>query len=182
MSQSSFRTYASLAESLLVLVASFGLWILSYIEHMKNIRPSSIINAYLFVSLLFDVAQLRTKWLRGRDFPANAVASATLAVKFLILVSEAIEKRGLLSPPYAESSPEATSGLYSQGVFWWLNPLFRLGFKNNIRNDDLFTADRDLKSEFLQIRFRRHWGDSMYSYSLVVNTYSSYRAQIPPKT
>ena len=78
---------------MLTLVAALGLSILSYVEHTKNIRPSSIINAYLLLTLSFDVAQLRTKWLRGQDPAESGVASATLAVKLLLLVSEAIEKR-----------------------------------------------------------------------------------------
>jgi ATP-binding cassette subfamily C (CFTR/MRP) protein 1 len=159
VSQSSLRTRASLAAALLALVASLGLCILSYVEHTRNIRPSSIINAYLLLTLPFDAAELRTRWLRGHNPAGNGVASAILAAKLMVLISEAIEKRKLLLTAYAHPSPEATSGLYSRGLFWWLNPLFQLGFRNVVDDDDLFAADDDLRSKSLEIRFSRRWAN-----------------------
>ncbi|KAE9376415.1 ABC transporter-like protein [Stipitochalara longipes BDJ] len=157
VSRSPLRTSASIPAAVLALVAALSLSGLSYFEHTRNIRPSTIINAYLLLTLPFDAAQLRTRWLRGDDLAASGVASSVLAIKLLVLISEAIEKRKILSTPYTDSSPEATSGLYSRGVFWWLNSLFRLGFRNVVNEDDLFTVDRDLKSEALGTRFDRHW-------------------------
>jgi ATP-binding cassette subfamily C (CFTR/MRP) protein 1 len=165
VSQSSHRTRASLAAALVAFTAALGLCILSYLEHTRNIRPSSIINGYLLLTLPFDAAQLRTRWLRGDNHALNGVATGILAIKLLVLVSEAAEKRKLLYTPYAEPSPEATSGLYSRGLFWWLNPLFRLGFRNVVNEDDLFQADRDLLSKSLEIRFGRHWANRMSSRS-----------------
>jgi ATP-binding cassette subfamily C (CFTR/MRP) protein 1 len=151
------RTRASLAAALLALGASLGLCLLSYIEHTRTIRPSSIINAYLLLTLPFDAAQLRTRWLRSGNEAGNGVFTAILAIKLLILGFEATEKRGLLLTPYVEPSPEATSGLYSRGLFWWLIPLFRLGFSNVVIDDDLFAVDEDLSSKSLALRFRKRW-------------------------
>ncbi|KAM3075096.1 hypothetical protein ACMFMF_005777 [Clarireedia jacksonii] len=156
-SQSSWQTRASLAAALLVLAATFGLCILSYFEHTKNIRPSSIISAYLFLTLPFDGAQLRSRWLRGDNVTGNGVASALLALKLLVLISEEIEKRGVLFAPYAYLSPEATSGLFSRSLFWWLNPLFRLGFRGTVNDGGLFAADGNLLSRACRSRFTRHW-------------------------
>ncbi|KAL2062648.1 hypothetical protein VTL71DRAFT_5720 [Oculimacula yallundae] len=157
VSQSSLRTRASLAAALLSLAASLGLCLLSNIEHTRNIRPSSIINLYLLLTIPFDAAQVRTRWLRGENVAGNGIASAILAVKLSLLISEAIEKRDLLFAPFISPSPEATSGLYSRGFFWWLNPLFRLGFSNVVNDSDLFSADEDLLSKSLQTKFSRHW-------------------------
>ena len=74
-----------------------------------------------------------------------------------MLVSEATEKTGILFAPYAERSPEATSGLFARGLFWWLNPLFRLGFRGVVNDGDLFTADRELLSNACEVRFKRYW-------------------------
>lgn len=87
----------------------------------------------------------------------SGVATTILGVKLLILISEATEKRNLLFANYADPSPEATSGIYSRRLFWWLNPLFRLGFRNVVNDDDLFAADRDLLSKSLEVRFNKHW-------------------------
>lgn len=164
VSQSSLRTRASLAAALLALGSALGLCVLSYVEHSKNIRPSSIINAYLLLTLPFDAAQLRTRWLRGDNFVGNGLASTILGIKLLILISEAAEKRQLLLDPNSEPSPEATSGLYSRGLFWWLTPLFWFGFKNVVTDDDLFSADGDLLPEALQVRFSKMWASSMWFY------------------
>ncbi|CZT50852.1 related to multidrug resistance-associated protein [Rhynchosporium secalis] len=157
ISQTSFRTRASLASALLALAASLGLCVLSNIEHTKNIRPSSIINSYLLLTLPFDAAQVRTRWLRSDNLAGNGITSAILAVKLLVLVSEAIEKKGLLFAPYVSPSPETTSGLYSRGFFWWLNPLFQLGFSKVVNDSDLFSADEDLLSKSLKSKFSKHW-------------------------
>lgn len=179
------RTRASLAAALLALVATLGLCILSYVEHSKNIRPSSIINAYLLLTLPFDAAQLRTRWLRGDNLAGNRVASSILAVKLLVLISEATEKTRILFTPYIDRSPEATSGLYSRGLFWWLNPLFRLGFRNVVNENDLFAADGDLLSKSLEIRFSRHWANRVSSVphvsSFVPSTDTLYRQEISRK-
>jgi hypothetical protein len=165
VSQSSFRTRASVAAALLALVATLGLFILSYVEHSKNIRPSSIINAYLLLTLSLDAAQLRTRWLRGENVAENVVASSILAVKLLILILEATEKTKILFGPYVDRSPEATSGLYSRGLFWWLNPLFRLGFRNVVNEDDLFRVDEHLLSKSLEVRFGRHSQNRVWPFS-----------------
>lgn len=162
ISRSSLRTRASLAAALVTLAASLGLSILSYTEHVKNIRPSSIINAYLLLTVPFDATQLRSRWSRGEeDVSTNVVASSILAVKLLIFISEATEKRSLLLTPFTKTSYEATSGLYSRGLFWWLNPLFRLGFRKVVDDDDLFAADEDLLSRRLNKKFSRYWAKSM---------------------
>ena len=162
VSQSLHRTRAALAAALVALTAALGLlYILLYVEHTKNIRPSSIIGAYLLLLLPFGATELRTRRLRGENLAVNGVASAILAIKILGFVSEAVEKRGLLFAVYASPSPEATSGLYSRGLFGWLNPLFRLGFKRIVNEDDLLAADGDLLAESLKIRFGRHWANRM---------------------
>jgi ATP-binding cassette subfamily C (CFTR/MRP) protein 1 len=65
----------------------------------------------------------------------------------------------MLFAPYAVRSPEATSGLYSRGLFWWLNPLFWLGFRGVVNDADLFAADGDLLSESCEVRFTKVWAN-----------------------
>lgn len=152
-------------------MSTLGLCILSYFEHSKNIRPSSIINAYLLLTLPFDAAQLRTRWLRGHDVAGNGVASSILGLKLLILISEAMEKKNILFAPYKYFSPEATSGLFSRGLFWWLTPLFGLGFRGTVHDGDLFKADEDLLSEACEARFLKHWRNRMTSFSSQTSFY-----------
>lgn len=87
----------------------------------------------------------------------NGLSSSILALKCLVLVFEATEKTRILLSPYAKLSPEATSGLFSRGLFWWLHPLFRLGYRGIVNDDDLFAADGDLLSDACETRFIRRW-------------------------
>lgn len=170
VSQSSFQTRASLAAALLVLIATLGLFALSYFEHTKVVRPSSIISVYLLLTLPFDAAQLRTRWLRGDSLVGNGVSSSILALKFLVLIFEATEKTRILLSPYTHLSPEATSGLFSRGILWWLHPLFRLGYKGIVNDDDLFAADGDLLSESCEARFTRRWNNRELSVTYQIFT------------
>ena len=130
---------------------------LSFVEHQRSIRPSPLINAYLLLTLLLDCAQVRSLWLRGSSHAAAAVFSSLSAVKLAILIAEAVQKGGLLLSPLPQSSPEALSGIYSQTLFWWLNPLFLLGYKEVLSNESLLNTDEKLMSRLVYGRFERQW-------------------------
>ena len=53
---SSVRTPSSVAAAALVVADALGLLILSHAEHFRSLRPSNIINSYLFMTILFDIA------------------------------------------------------------------------------------------------------------------------------
>lgn len=108
------RTRATLAAAVLTLVDALGLCILSHAEHLYSVRPSAIINVYLLLTLLFDIARARTLWLDGVTKTVAAVFSSTIMIKVMILVIEAVEKRSILLERYQNSSPEVTSGIYSR--------------------------------------------------------------------
>ena len=133
------------------------LGVLSYVEHQRSIRPSAIINAYLLATLLLDFAQVRSLWLRDNSSAVAAVFSGASAVKFAILVAEAIEKDGLLLSPFERHAPESMSGIYSQALFWWLNPLFLLGYKAILSHESLLMTDNKLMSTPVYRKFQRHW-------------------------
>lgn len=128
---------------------------------MRSIRPSVIINAYLLLTLPMDFAQVRTLWLRGGSSAVAAVFSSASAVKVTVLIAEAVEKRGLLLSPYESHAPESTSGLYSRALFWWLNPLFLLGYKEVLSDNSLLTTDEKLMSRPLHHRFQHQWAKCM---------------------
>lgn len=115
------RTRATLAAASLSVLDGLGLCLLSHSEHIHSVRPSTIINAYLLLTLPFDVARSRTLWLGHATRPVAAAFTSALAIKLITLIAEAIEKRPILLDRYRGSSPEVTSGIYSRSFFWWLN-------------------------------------------------------------
>lgn len=153
----SVRTPTALAAAALVVIDALGLLLLSHAEHFRSIRPSNIINTYLFVTVLFDIARSRTSWIQHTPKPIAAVFSAMLAVKIIVAVTEAVEKRGILLSQYHDVSPEATSGIYSRAFFWWLNKIMMTGFRRVIREEDLFPIEDDLSSIVLKRRAETLW-------------------------
>ncbi|KAN0096080.1 putative ATP-binding cassette transporter [Hyaloscypha variabilis] len=154
---SSIRKPASLAAAALVLIDGLGLCLLSHFEHVRSIRPSTIINIYLFVTILFDIAQTRTLWIQDAPKSIASIFTVTIAVKFLVAIMEAAEKKKILLARYSGTSPEATSGIYSRAFFWWLHPLMSTGFKRVIREEDLFTIEEDMSSSVLGKRAQKLW-------------------------
>ena len=157
---SAVSTKASIAANALLSIGVVFLACLSYAEHTRSVRPSFILNTYLFCSLLFDIARARTLWLRSTDSFNEIIAIVTtvaVAVKAVILVLEAVEKRHILKSEYAAYPPEATAGFYNRAVFWWLNPLFKNGFSNFLTVEDLSVLDKELSSERLLAMFEERW-------------------------
>ncbi|CAG8957988.1 hypothetical protein HYFRA_00000331 [Hymenoscyphus fraxineus] len=131
---------------------------LSYKEHRRSIKPSFILSIYLLFTLIFDVAHTRTVWLlESRYTPVAAVTTTATALKFLLLILEVIEKRRILRPDQKDSPPYATSGIINRSFFWWLNPLFRLGYSKTLAVKDLFSLDQPLTSVGLRDALEDAW-------------------------
>lgn len=155
------RTRTALASATLSFVDVFMFMYLSYAEH-GTLRPSDLLNAYLFFSVVFDTIRTRTLWTAGITHSIPAVFSASLAMKFIILILEATEKRRYLNSEDQHRGPEETSGLLNRSLFLWLNKLIRMGFRKILRMEDLYPIDDELATESLRIRFARAWRQGMY--------------------
>ena len=158
-----YRTRAAIPAALLSFLASVALLLLSSVEHTKSVRPSTLINAYLLFSLLLDIPQARTLWLREslpRSVPG--IFTAGLAAKTCTLWLEARNKRRSLFTPYNVYAPEALVGLYDRTVLWWLNPLFIQGYKSILSMDTLYRIDSGLSSERVEAQFRASWAKCAY--------------------
>jgi ATP-binding cassette subfamily C (CFTR/MRP) protein 1 len=150
------KTKASVPCAILALVTYLILPLLSYAEHKKTIRPPVLLNGYLFVSLLCDIVHSRTLWLRSKDKIAGNF-SACVALKFVLLILEAVGKSHHLTERHQTSSPEATSGIYSRSFFWWLNPLFLKGSHYTFALKDLYSLDKHLLSRYTHALLETSW-------------------------
>jgi hypothetical protein len=148
----------SVAASCVSFVASLVFCALSYAEHARSPRPSSILNAYLLVSLLLDGAILRTFWMSDLATSVRAVFTASFALKACLLVLEAKEKAGfIMRSGEQDRNPEITSGLYSRGLLSWLNPLLLDGFRRLLKPADLYALDESMKADVLNVKFWKAW-------------------------
>jgi ATP-binding cassette, subfamily C (CFTR/MRP), member 1 len=156
------RTHVSVPAAVLSLVGAAFICILSHFEHVKSVHPSTIINIYLFFSILFDAVQLRTLWTIPSLKTIACVFSASFSAKATLLILEAIEKGSFLAPPYRWTAPEALSSVYNLSVFWWLNHLLKGGYRKILAFDDLYTLDPALQSQKLNIEAREAWHRGRY--------------------
>lgn len=160
VSQSAFRTRTTLAAAVLTLVATIGLCFLSYAEHSRSVRPSSLLNTFLLATLVFDAAHARTLWLGATATFGHAIALeaiVALSIKAVVLLLEATEKRVLLKTPYRSYPREAVGGILNRSFFWWLNPLFFLGYRQVLEIDDLYALDKHLEAARLQRSLQSAW-------------------------
>jgi ATP-binding cassette, subfamily C (CFTR/MRP), member 1 len=131
--------------------------VLSRAEHAKSPRPSSLLSLFLTVSLLLDVALLRTLWLVPMSAAIPAVFTAAFALKAILVVLEGWSKAPYLVAGSGVHSPEVTAGLYARAVFAWVAPLLLTGFSKLLQPMDLFELDEDMGSAGLIDGFWRHW-------------------------
>ncbi|KAM0816280.1 putative ABC transporter FUM19 [Seiridium cardinale] len=152
------RTPVSLAGSVLNLIGSFAIVVLSYTEHRRSIRPSTLLVSYLALSILLDLAQTRTLFLRSPDSgPIQALFTASLATKLALVCLEELQKRPLVTDKTKNLALEATSGPINRSVFWWLNQLFLRGFKSLLQVRDLGSIGNKFDSAKLLAKLDVVW-------------------------
>lgn len=146
-SDSPVRTAGWAAASLVVTDAA--VCILSFLEHGRSVTTSDFLLVYLPLSILCDLAQVRTLWLHGQYGVLASVSSTCVGLKFVVLIFELLGKDSLLPDEYKMSGPESLSGLFNRRLFWWLNPLFLRGLRCTLHQQDVFELDQALRSESL---------------------------------
>ena len=151
-----YRNKTTIASVCLSLTCSLSIPVLSWNEHMRSVSPSNLLCFYLFFSTLFDSVQARSLWLRGNSTIAGTF-TATLSIRFLMLIAELQEKQRYLKPPYAAYSPEVKGGMVNRVVFWWLNPLLARGARGLLDPNHLFPIDSHLEAEAVQTKFSVKW-------------------------
>ncbi|KAI6769290.1 hypothetical protein HG531_010394 [Fusarium graminearum] len=147
----------SIAAACVSFASSLMSCVLSRAEHAKSPRPSSLLSVFFAVSLLLDVALLRTLWLVPVNVAIPAVFTTAFVLKAMLVVVEGWSKAQYLVFGSGAHSPEVTAGLYARAVFAWVVPLLLTGFRKLLRPMDLLELDEDMGSARLISRFWRHW-------------------------
>jgi ABC-type multidrug transport system fused ATPase/permease subunit len=125
---------------------------LSLLEHSRSPRPSILLNCFLFLTILFDIAQTRSIWLSAQTYNDRIYASLfnlSTVWKAMLVLLESKHKRRWLGWDLRDHSPEETSGLYGLSTLFWLNPLLMSGYKKVLTMPDLFALDRAITTASL---------------------------------
>jgi hypothetical protein len=151
------QTSASLAADALTIVGIGGAAWLSYMDHQRSRRPSTLLSLYFSVILILNIARVRTLWL-VRTADAEA---ATMSVAFLLtavaLLLESNEKRSSMMEEKRFGAPEEYSGFWTRTSFAWLVATFRAGYSKVIVLDDLPDLDTRLRSNMLRESLVSTW-------------------------
>lgn len=181
-----FATDASLAADILGAIATVAALVLSFADHTRRLRPSTLLGLYLSVLVVLGTARTRTFSLllprsnEGHSVPAVATLVFTLTGTALIL--ESVEKKADAtassasgqvqssdeaindqSPPVKGRAlaPEQRSGIWSRTSFAWLTATFRAGYARIIALNDLPPLDAGLESRLTGKALTETWARCM---------------------
>lgn len=140
--------------------------ILSHLEHLRSVKPSSVLALFFFFTLLFDIPRARTQWAIPGLNAIPDVFIGSMGLKAIVFVLEVIHKPRLVKEQYFEPAPEAWSGIFSRAMFLWYNPLLWKGSRSTLGMDDLYhvetsmVPDHSKGKDILEI----YWENSRMSY------------------
>jgi hypothetical protein len=126
---------------------------------------------------------LRALWLTPFNIAIRNLFTASFSLKAVILLLEVRDKRAYFNDCDKSRSPEETSGLYSQSVFWWLNSILVQGFRQVLKPDDLYRIDDDMSAELLSTGFWKVWNECklIYTpYAVSIDTITYLTLHSPP--
>ncbi len=146
-----------LAARLLSLVAAAAVCVLSFLEHGRNVGPSTLLTSYFVIIILSDVIQAGLLYVAWNLCNPWGLASAIFATKFVLLVLEGQTKRSILREPYDKLSPEETAGFFGVAFFWWVNKVLKTGYSKVLSLDDMPPLGKSLDVMKTREAMQREW-------------------------
>ncbi|CAK7207178.1 hypothetical protein SEUCBS139899_009986 [Sporothrix eucalyptigena] len=120
------------------LVAAVAVCVLSFLEHGRNVAPSTLLTSYLAMALFSDVIQAGLLYVAGNLCRPWSLAFAIFGVRLVLFVLELQTKEKILrSPAKNRLSPEETAGFFGVAFFWWVNRILRTGYSTILSLGDM---------------------------------------------
>ncbi|KAI0160936.1 ABC transporter [Hypoxylon sp. FL1284] len=196
-----FSVNFTLAADVLGVIATVAAMGLSFTDHTRRLRPSTLLGLYLSALLVLGTARTRTFWLLlppgSDDRSVPAVATLVFALTCTALFLESIEKKLDVTESsdaaYGRSShegnniedsslkgrslaPEQMSGIWARTSFTWLTATFRAGYNRIIMLNDLPPLDTGLESQLMAKSLAATWDkyDRQAKHSLLRACFRAY--------
>lgn len=164
------RTNITFAAAALGVAAACGLLALVVTEHRRAVRASAFIGLYLVLTIFIDAIEARS-YLKRDLISLGAISVASAAVRLGLLILDEVPKVNLIIDPIIRdaSGREATSGFWSRTFFFFMGPIFRIGFKRTLYLQDLSAIGIEFSSKRLFTEISRNWKPNglMGSHSLL---------------
>ena len=176
---SQVQTGASLPADVLLLFAGIAAALLSYLDHSRSLRPSTLLSLYLAALTLLGIARIRTIWQVNVP-PVSGSLTANFMITIICLFTESIErKKAATKLDWNTASPEQFSGFWNRASFAWLATTFRTGYAKILKLSDLPPLDTQLQSQALLVKVRTAWitaGNRKKRNSLLKATFAAHLA------
>nr|RBQ92112.1 hypothetical protein FVER53263_07622 [Fusarium verticillioides] len=168
-------TKTAIAEPVLGLIESFALAALSFVEHRNSRKPSKLLGAFLVITIILDIALVRTLWIRSMRSIAG-VFTASFVIKTILLILEEAPKT-LLGEK--ERIQETSSGVINRSYFWWLNGLLLQGHRTILETEDLQAIDSKFDTDHVSAPLEKQWERARNSGqpNLLKSTFLAYKWQ-----
>ena len=148
---------ASIAVNVIFFMAALAVCQLSFFEHGRSVKPSTLLILYLLASVICEGVFLRSIYLNHGNSFTPAIHAAAFGLKLLLLVLESRNKRNYLRGPYKELPVEQTGSDLNRAFLVWVNNLILLGNSKLLTYPDLPCLDDGLKSRSLRVRMEEVW-------------------------
>lgn len=157
LQSSTSQTNASQAADIVGLVATAGALLLSYVDHRRSVRPSTLLAIYLSISTLLNIARVRTIWLTSSTKGDQVAITLILVLTLTASLLESLEKTSSVKHKSLDATPEQFSGFWKKTAFGWLTGTFRDGFSRILTVDDLPSLDPRFRSQLLLQKLDSTW-------------------------
>jgi ATP-binding cassette, subfamily C (CFTR/MRP), member 1 len=144
-----------IAHNAVSFAAALAVCQLSFFEHGRSVKPSTLLIFYLLASVICEGVLLRS-FYHGNSATLH-VLTVAFGFKFLFLILESTNKRSYLREPYKELPVEQTVSVLSRAFLFWINDLILLGNSKLLTYSDLPSLNDGLKSRDLRVRMEDVW-------------------------
>lgn len=134
---------------------------ISYFEHRRSLRPSTLLVLFFSITLLCDAAHVRTTFLLPDSNIEADLGLTSLLVKLILLILELIGKDRLVQSEFQDGSPEATASIANRALFAWINRLLWRGSRKRLAIEDLLPLDAELRNAAEPHRLIEKWSKGM---------------------
>lgn len=156
-----------LAAQLLFLVADVVVCVISFLEHGRNPRPSTLLITYLALTI-FSLTSAGLQYVAWNLCIKEGLTVSIFVTRFALLVLESQTKISILREPYTELSLEQAAGFFDVVFFWWVNKVLKMGYSKNIGLVDIPALDKSLDALKIRDAMRREW-DKRSTFILVLS-------------
>lgn len=131
--------------------------ILSFLEHGRNIGPSTLLTTYLFFTISSNIINTGLRYVAWNLCSIWGLPTALFASRIVLFILESQTKHSILRAPFKEPSLEKTSGFFGVLFFWWVNKVLKMGYSRALSLADMPPLDKSLDAVRIREAMQRQW-------------------------